>query len=164
MKHLLKTATILSLLLTTFSCSKNEINQDISFEIDEYRQVAIDYEILELLNQHRITKGLQPLQLLNVISCVAFEHNKYMISKDEISHNNFGDRCQKIRATTAAITISENLGYGYTSAASVVNAWLNSSEHLVNIESPIFTHIGISSVTDSSDTYFYTNIFVNIQN
>lgn len=162
MRHLLKTAAILILLSTIFSCSKEEMVEEISFEIAEYQYGEIDYEILELLNEYRISIGLQPVQLLDVASSVAFGHNEYMISEDEVSHNNFEQRCQQIRANVAATTISENLGYGYSSADSVVNAWLNSPGHKANIESAVFTHIGISSVKDYSNKFYYTNIFVKI--
>lgn len=162
MRHLLKTTAILIVLLTSFSCSKDEIQEDIIQEEVKVKYESIDVEILELLNAYRISNGLQSLELLNPISAEAIIHNDFMISENEISHTNFYARSQKIIEKTRAVAVSENLATGYSSAASVVNAWLNSPSHKANIDDARYNYVGVSTKKDPNGKYYFTNIFAQI--
>ena len=82
-----------------------------------------------------------------------------MIEVDNVSHDNFYQRKQIIQANENAQVVSENVAYGYTSAQSVVNAWLNSPGHKNNIEGN-FTDFDISAEQDTEGNWYYTNIFI----
>ena len=49
-----------------------------------------------------------------------------MIEVDNVSHDNFFQRKQSLQTNASANIVSENVAYGFNSAESVVNAWLNS--------------------------------------
>ncbi len=120
----------------------------------------LDYEIAELINAYRISQGLNTLNILNEATKEAITHNQYMVSQGTPSHDYFFVRSQNLKTTVNALNVSENVAYGYTSAQSVVNAWLNSESHKQNIDNPSFTDFGISSEQDQDGKHYYTNIFV----
>lgn len=126
----------------------------------EYSQ--LDYEIVELINAYRISKGLNTLTILKEASKEAISHNQYMINQGTASHDFFHLRSQNLKNEVNAQNVSENVGYGYSSAQSLVNAWLNSPSHKQNIDNPDFTDFGISSKKDEIGSTYVTNIFVKL--
>ncbi len=53
----------------------------------------------------------------------------------------------------------ENLAYGFSSASSAVNAWMNSPSHRENILWPSFTKVGISIYVTDNGTYYWAQEF-----
>ena len=143
------------------SCSSEDLSENIeAIKIGNPPQAKdIEIEILELLNEHRISAGLNSLGNNGTVKAVAFTHTDYMIEVDNVSHDNFYQRKQIIQANENAQIVSENVAYGYTSAQSVVNAWLNSPGHKSNIEGN-FTDFDISAEQDTEGNWYYTNIFI----
>ncbi len=157
------TAIVFSIFLMSCSVSEegNTATQNASEIIDiEYAQ--LDYEIAELINAHRISIGLQALNILNHASAEAISHNQYMVNQGVLSHDHFNERSQNLKEVVHAKQVSENVGYGYSSAQSLVNAWLNSEGHRQAIENPIYTDFGISSKKDAIGSDYVTNIFVKL--
>jgi len=76
------------------------------------------------------------------------------------SHDYFFRRSNGLKHYAGATKISENIAYGYRSAESVVNAWLNSQDHRAVIEGD-FTHIGFGIIKTIEDKFYYTLIFYN---
>ena len=97
---------------------------------------AIEIEILELINNHRITLGLNPL-----------------------NHDNFYQRKNSLMQNAAATKVSENVAYAFSSAESVVNAWINSDGHRATIEGD-YTDFDISAEKNDEGKWFFTNIFI----
>ncbi|SFD04447.1 CAP domain-containing protein [Algibacter pectinivorans] len=124
----------------------------------EYSQM--DYEIAEIINNYRASRSLSKLNILVEASKEAYLHNLYMVEKGEASHDYFFERLENLKKNVNAKSVSENVGYGYSSAQSVVNAWLKSENHRKNIETPEFTDLGISSTEDGNGRRYFTNIFV----
>ena len=58
-----------------------------------------------------------------------------------------------------AIGVGENVAYGYSTAESVVNAWIKSEGHKKNIEGD-FTHFEVTAEKSSDDKWYFTNIFI----
>ena len=54
-------------------------------------------------------------------------------------------------------TAGENIARGQSTPSAVVNAWLNSPGHRVNILNPSFTHIGVGYVADGK---YWTQMFI----
>ena len=158
-----KLAIITVVLLSTFlmSCSVED-DDDFSSETINIQYTQIDYEIVELLNTYRTSKGLNTLNILNQISKEAITHNNYMVGQGSPSHDYFSTRVQNLSTSVNAKTVAENVGYGYSSAQAVVNAWINSSGHKENIENPKFTDFGISTKKDQNGKNYFTNIFVEL--
>ena len=119
----------------------------------------IEIQILNLINQHRADIGLNSLNNHNVIKSVAFTHTDYMIEVDNVSHDNFFQRKNSLEANANAIRVSENVAYAFSSAQSVVNAWLNSEGHRANIEGD-FTDFDISAEQNADGDWYFTNIFI----
>ncbi|WP_417291609.1 CAP domain-containing protein [Corallibacter sp.] len=120
---------------------------------------AIENDILDLINDYRIGKGLNPLNKRNIIKSQAFSHTEYMVNTNNVSHDNFNQRRAYLINNAGASYVSENVAYGFTSAETVVNAWINSDAHRENIEGN-YAYFDISAEQNSHGDWYYTNIFV----
>ena len=94
-----------------------------------------------------------------LIKSVAHSHNLNMIEIHQISHNGFGLRSGFLMSKTGALTVFENVAYGYSNAQSMVNAWLNSPTHKEVIEGNS-THFDISIDSGNLGRKYATNIFI----
>ncbi len=167
----MKTTTqkILALILFStllFSCAKDDTDELFeSSSQSENVDVAIsysqiEYEIVDLINEYRTENGLAKLSMMNIVSKEAGSHTDYMLQVGEVNHDNFGLRHQYLVANASAKSVAENVAYGYRSAESVVNAWLNSPSHKQNIDNASYTDFGISIKSDSEGKNYFTNIFI----
>lgn len=154
--------TLALLALMSFSCSTDSIEED---KIDALSNSfvpatkTIEIEILELINDYRITKGLSALSDMSKIKATAYSHTDYMRDKQEVSHDNFYQRSSSLKNNPGASKVGENVAYGFSSAQSVVNAWLNSDGHKEIIEGD-FTNFDISAEKDKDGKWYFTNIFI----
>ncbi len=163
MKSFFNLLIVLSLLVFTTSCSKDSID-DNTGEVSNQNIIipeskVIEIEIMELINAYRINEGLSVLNNNTIIKGQAFSHTDYMITKDNVSHDNFFTRKSYLVNTIGAQVVTENVAYGFTNAQSVVNAWLNSEGHKENIKGD-FTDFEISAEQNEDGKWYYTNIFV----
>ena len=148
--------------LLTFSCSTEEFPEDTIDSIELANVPAaklIEIEILELINSHRISLGLNALNNHNTIKAVAYTHTGYMVEVDNVSHDNFFQRKNSLIQNASATKVSENVAYAFSSAHSVVNAWLNSEGHRANIEGD-FTDFDVSAEQSIDGKWYFTNIFI----
>lgn len=149
-------------LLTFSSCSTEDIPDDSMDAISLKNAPApkeIEIEILERINEYRLGLGLNKLNSLNIIKSVAFSHTDYMVEVNYINHDNFFQRKSSLVQNVNAKVVSENVAYAYSSAQSVVNAWINSESHRENIVGD-FTDFEVSAEQNSDGKWFYTNIFI----
>ncbi|RCU56498.1 CAP domain-containing protein [Oceanihabitans sediminis] len=149
-------------LLLSFSCSSDseETNTEsltTDYVIPEAKQIEID--ILKLINDYRIIEGLQTLDTLAIIKSQTYSHTEYMIKTNDVSHTNFPERKNFLNERAGAKKVSENLAFGYSSAESVVNGWINSDSHRGAIEGD-YTHFEVSAEQDANGYWYFTNIFV----
>lgn len=148
--------------LLSFSCSTEEFPEetvDYSLLLTPPEAKTIEIEILELINAHRINEGLQPLNDHGIIKAVAYTHTDYMVASNNVGHDNFFQRKNSLIDTAHATNVSENVAYAYSSAQSVVNAWLNSEGHRATIEGD-FTDFDISAEQNAEGKWYFTNIFI----
>ncbi|WP_431137615.1 CAP domain-containing protein [Psychroserpens mesophilus] len=148
--------------LLTFSCSTEEYPEETIDSVELLtapEAKTIEIEILELINAHRINLGLNPLSNHNTIKAVAFTHTDYMVEVNNVSHDNFFQRKNSLIQNASATKVSENVAYAFSSAQSVVNAWLNSEGHRANIEGD-FTDFDVSAEKNNEGKWFFTNIFI----
>ncbi|MHB1197157.1 MAG: CAP domain-containing protein [Lutibacter sp.] len=154
------------LLLTTLllSCAKEEdgvyFNENSEVVNAKVVYSAMESEIVSLVNAHRTSLGLSALNTLNLVSGVADGHTNYMIEAGTISHDNFSERAQILMEQAGAKTVGENVGYGYSTAEGVVNAWIASDSHRKIMENPDYTHFGISTDSNTENRNYFTNIFI----
>ncbi|NLP57425.1 CAP domain-containing protein [Lutibacter sp. B1] len=160
-------STLFLISLILFSCTKEEevfktSSDKIGVLIDttSVTCTSIETEILDLVNEHRKSLGMQTLKPLTIISAVAESHTKYMIETGEVNHDDFYLREQALVSEAGAKSVAENVAYGYVSASNAVNAWLQSESHRNIIENPNFTHFGISIDTNTEGRNYFTQMFI----
>ncbi len=146
------------------SCSKDEpvVQEEVNFSIDVNLAQETDWpmanEILNLVNDHRISIGLEPIRRdQQHASAHAVEHTQYMIEKGKLSHDNFSVRSKAMK-DRGALAVGENVAYGYKDAETLVNAWLNSPSHKSVIEGN-YTHSGFGVIKDDRGVYYFTQLF-----
>ncbi|MEK9178369.1 MAG: CAP domain-containing protein, partial [Patescibacteria group bacterium] len=111
--------------------------------------VTLD-ELLLLTNQKRIENNLPPLVLSPELSLAASNKADDMFVKDYWAHNSPDGKTpwKFIRDSGYNyIYAGENLARGFTSGGDVVNAWMDSPTHRLNVLSPNYEDIGFSVMT-----------------
>ncbi|WP_242206528.1 CAP domain-containing protein [Aestuariivivens insulae] len=148
------------LLFILFSCAKEDVNEG-KQEIRNVGEEVIDIQedIIDYVNAYREENNLPNLEPMDIIKEVAATHSSYMIEKGVVSHDNFYTRQLKLKETTNAIKVAENVAYGYTKAESVVKAWVNSDQHRQILEGD-YTHVGISAKKNSEGRMYYTLMLI----
>ena len=162
MKLLTKLPLLALLAVLTFSCTTDSIDdnaEDIQLNLVTPQSKSIEIEILDLLNNHRLSLGLNPLVDMTLVKSVALSHTDYMVDNNIVSHDNFYKRSTYLKQNAGAINVSENVAYGYTSAETVVRAWIKSESHKANIEGD-FTNFDVSAEVNAEGKWYYTNIFI----
>lgn len=156
---------LITVFITTFtSCTKEDTGVYFN-EINTLTEVkttysSLEFEILEIINDYRVSMNLSPLKKLNIISSVAFSHTDYMVKSGEVNHYNFGERQQLLITNANAKSVGENVAYGFNTAQGVVNAWLNSDEHRALIENSAYNNVGISTEKNSENRNYFTLMFI----
>lgn len=123
-------------------------------------------EILSLTNQQRGSAGVGALAGDTALDRVAQAHAQDMAVRDFFSHTNPDGQDPFDRLQAAGIvysTAGENIGW-YWSAASVVDAWVNSPGHYANMVYGGFGKIGIGVYKldpQSAGNYYYVQLFTN---
>lgn len=149
--------------ISIVACSGEDTNQvetnQPTIKLNTYNHSAFELELLDLVNQDRVSKGLNALIIINEISYVASTHNDYMISKGTISHDEFEQRSASLRNGLNAITVSENVASGFNTAASTLAAWNASPSHKANLEGN-HTHFGLAVKADAEGKKYYTLLFI----
>ncbi|MFD0988583.1 CAP domain-containing protein [Mariniflexile jejuense] len=162
MKLLTKLPLLALLAILSFSCTTDSLDDKadaIELSLITPETKTIEVEILELINNHRASLGLNTLSDMTLVKQVAFSHTDYMVDKNEVSHANFYKRSDYLKANAGATKVSENVAYGYTSAESVVKAWLKSDGHRANIEGD-YTDFDLAAEKNAEGKWYYTNIFI----
>lgn len=123
----------------------------------------MEKDVLDLVNEHRVSIGISTLVLSPSSYKYAKEHNDYMISENKLSHDNFNDRASEIAAETNATEIAENVARFYVTPKTVVDGWLKSTSHKETLEKP-FTHTTLSVQLDKEGRPYFTQIFMTVEN
>ena len=159
---LIKYSLICALAITVFSCSTDSPEaapNNLELKASTIKVKSIEVETLDLINDYRLSIGLNPLESMTIVKSVAKTHTDYMVEVNQVNHDDFYQRSTYLKENAGATKVSENVAYGYTSAESVVNAWLKSDSHRANIEGD-FTNFDISAEQNSDGKWYYTNIFI----
>jgi uncharacterized protein YkwD len=130
--------------------------------VTNYTYNDSEIETMKLINDYRVSIGLNALEKINHISFKCEEHNNYMIANNVVDHNDFTSRSNNIISVLGAKKVGENVAYNYKTSEAAVRAWLDSPGHKENIVGD-FTHFGLSVTTDAkTGKKYYTNIFAKI--
>ncbi|WP_428743102.1 CAP domain-containing protein [Tenacibaculum sp.] len=148
-----------ALILTSCSSSETEIvgnTPELSTPISEK---SIEADILGLINDYRVNNGYSSLSKLQAIKSQTSNHTTYMVEKNEVSHDFFFQRKEYLIENADAVSVAENVAYGYSTADAVVNAWIKSDGHKQNIEGD-YTHFDVTAEKSADGKWYFTNIFV----
>lgn len=165
--HLLKNKLFVIAItcLVFISCSKEDSFEaetpkyNIDITLAHKNDANMSNRILSIINNHRDSLGLPVLNAdTEYASALAVEHTEYMISQNQISHDNFHYRSDAIKYIGNAQRVGENVGFGYKTAEEAVNAWFNSSGHKAIIEGD-YTHTGFGVMQSNNGQNFFTQIF-----
>ena len=152
----------LAIVFTMVSCSSNETETSSADKtvVTQYNYNDTETKLVTLVNNYRVSIGLNPLQVINHISFKSEEHNIYMIDNKVVNHDYFQQRSNNLVQVLGAEKVGENIAYNYQTAESAMSAWLHSSAHKANIEGD-YTHLGISVTVDqATGKKYYTNMFI----
>ncbi|WP_413998269.1 CAP domain-containing protein [Flavobacterium sp. W1B] len=167
MKTNLLSAVLLFVVLCTLNSCSSDASEattvDIKLKVvEKYDYSATELEAMNLINEYRVSVGLNRLEKINHISFKSEEHDNYMIANKVVNHNDFVARSENIIKLLGAKTVAENIAFNFSTPQGALNAWLNSPGHKENILGN-FTHFGIAIKEDpESGKKYYTNIFAKI--
>lgn len=125
---------------------------------------AIASQILSLVNSERARAGCGPVTLEARLTAAAQGHSEDMALNDYFSHTSLDGTTSAQRVTRAGYkwsTTGENIAAGYTSAAQVMQGWMESDGHRANILRCAYTHLGVGHYYEAGDTYghYWTQVF-----
>ena len=115
-------------------------------------------DVVSLTNANRANAGLPPLAREASLDAMAQEWATYMASQKSMVHSSNEWRLSKVSAG-ASLCCGENIAYGYTTAASVVSAWINSPGHRANILDGRYTHMGAGY---NSTGHYWVQVFATL--
>ena len=124
---------------------------------------SAESEVVRLVNEERTKAGLKPLTYSAELSKVAKAKSQDMADKNYFSHTSptYGDPFAMMKSFGISYrTAGENIAKGYSSAASVMNGWMNSEGHRANILNGNFGKIGVGYVVKNGTTY-WTQMFTD---
>ncbi len=117
--------------------------------------------VVHLANQQRAAAGRAPLTIDASLTGAAMQHSDDQAARDRMSHvgsdgSNVGQRI--VRNGGSFRTWGENVAAGFSTAAAVVDAWMNSPGHRRNILNGSFTRIGVGTAVAADGTRYWTMV------
>ena len=125
-------------------------------------------QVLSLVNQHRAAMGEGQLVTSPTLSASAVWKARHMAAFNYFSHDDPGPPVAPTPARTAADRVAtcgyraswgENIAEGFTTAQSVLNAWLNSAGHKANIENASYAATGVGVATAANGAVYWVQDF-----
>ena len=126
-------------------------------------ETEIEQKVFSLINQHRLSLGLNELAWHEAIAEECRIHSKNMADGVvPFGHEGFYERIHNIRKEIAYLRAGENLAWisGASDPASyIVNEWLGELDHRHNIEGD-FNMSGVGVAKERRGDYYITQIFI----
>jgi uncharacterized protein YkwD len=112
-------------------------------------------------NQIRATAGCGPVAVDEQLVAASLQQSAYMAATGTFGHLGRGGSTFVARARAAgyASPAGENIAWGYTTAAEVMDAWMASPPHRANILNCSARSIGTGVQFTDAGTPFYTQVF-----
>lgn len=156
MKMRMQYAFLILFVFILGSCSKESIEN--SNIIEAENAIEVENELLNVVNDHRVSLGYTSLQFSAVAYDYANQHNDYMVANGSISHDNFSSRASKISSEVNAEYVAENVAKDYKTAFEAFEKWLSSPNHKKTMEGE-FTHTAVSVKKDANGNLYFTQLF-----
>ena len=141
-----------------------ENGHPISLSTDDSHTLNKENEVVWIVNDYRVSIGLNALVSTTALSDVARAHSLHMVIHDFFAHQNPEGDSPGQRILKGGILWSmagENLAAGYSSPETAFDAWMNSPGHKENIERVEWVFTGVGVWVDPSSAYgtYYTQNF-----
>lgn len=121
---------------------------------------AMANAVLNEVNRYRAMYGLAALTLDSRLNTLAFQKATDLHDNRYFAHQSptYGSAFDMMRAAGISYRhAGENLAMGYSSAESVVAAWMNSSGHRANLLSANYTRMGLGYIADGG---YFAQMFI----
>lgn len=125
-----------------------------------YIDVPVLSQVLFIHNAERLLKGLKPLKADSNLTLLAKDRVWEMIQLRKLTHEEGKDERAKL-IELGADAVGENIAIGYTSAETLMKAFMKSDGHRKNILSKSFDYIGIAHDVDDLGTHWWCVLFVD---
>ena len=122
---------------------------------------TLQTQVVSLSNKQRVAHGCKALGVNDKLLWSARGHSKYQAKTHTMTHTGGGGSTFLTRADAAGYhaALSENVAYGYRSAAEVVNAWMKSPGHRRNLLDCRAKTVAVGVAYASDGTPYYTQDF-----
>lgn len=115
-----------------------------------------------LTNQERLAQGLNELAWNDTLAQAAAAHAQDMADRGYFAHespegNEVQDRVSALGYVYS--WVGENIAFGQSTAAEVVDDWMNSAGHRANILREQFTQIGMAVATNNAGVRYWVQVF-----
>lgn len=120
------------------------------------------YEVLNLTNHERRTRGLGWLVPHPILAEAARGHCQDMIDRAFFDHTNPDGEGPADRAAALGYPsgyVGENIAAGYATPQAVMTAWMNSTGHRANILRSTYTEMGAGCRRGGSYGIYWTQVF-----
>jgi uncharacterized protein YkwD len=130
-------------------------------------ETAPEGQVVQLVNEQRVAAGCQPVAVNATLVTLARAHSLEMSTiVDGVKHNSLDGRTPFDRMIAAGYTYAmaaENVAGGQTTAAAVMTAWMNSSDHKANIVNCALTQVGVGMYYRAGSQYgtYWTQDFAS---
>lgn len=118
-----------------------------------------------LVNAHRQSLGLQPVVRIGSLTAAAEWKARHMAQYAYMAHDDPAPPVARpwyerlADNGYASSFAAENIAFGYPTPASVMQGWLQSPPHKVNLETPAWTATGIGAARASNGTVYWAECF-----
>lgn len=116
---------------------------------------TFEAQVLHLTNAFRQQNGLQALKYNTKLAMAAESHSQSMALQDFFSHTSVSGASPFDRMRAAGYNYAyaaENIAVGYTTPEAVVQGWINSPGHKVNLLNPHLQELGVGYYHLPTDT------------
>lgn len=117
-------------------------------------------DVFEAVNAHRATLGLAPLQVSISLTRAAEWKAGHMAATGLFNHDDPTRSWeQRIQDCGYQDPATENIGFGYSSAAEMLSVWLTSIGHRNNIEASNMVATGVAAVRNQAGLIYWVQVF-----
>lgn len=125
---------------------------------------AYELELIHLVNQERISRGLHPFRLNNLLTNAARDHNQDMIDNEFFGHVGSDGSLPWDRVCDHGYTpygwggcfAAENIAGTQPTPAQVFDAWMDSPDHRDTMLDPDYREVGVGHATGDPYGHYWT--------
>jgi uncharacterized protein YkwD len=119
-------------------------------------------QVVSLVNEERAAAGCGPLAVDSKLTTAAERHSEDQAAHQNMSHTGSDGSSLKDRVDRVGYewhTLGENVAYGQTTPAQVMDDWMDSTGHRRNILNCEFEDIGVGVARDVDGRLAWTQVF-----